>query len=28
MNIILKDKKSKRSHKAVGINVFLPFFAW
>ncbi len=23
-----KDKKSKRSHKAVGIKVFLTFFAW
>jgi hypothetical protein len=22
------DKKSKRSHKAVGIKVFLTFFAW
>jgi hypothetical protein len=26
--IIFKDKKSKRSHKAVGIKVFLTFFAW
>ncbi len=26
MYIIFKDKKSKRSHKAVGINVFLTFF--
>ncbi len=25
MYIIFKDKKSKRSHKAVGIKVFLPF---
>ncbi len=24
----LKDKKSKRSHKAVGIKVFLAIFAW
>jgi hypothetical protein len=23
-----KDKKSKRSHKAVGIDVFLTSFAW
>jgi hypothetical protein len=23
-----KDKKSKRSHKAVGIKVFLTIFAW
>jgi hypothetical protein len=28
MNIIFKDKKSKRSHKAVGIKVLLTFFAW
>ncbi len=28
MYIIFKDKKSKRSHKAVGIKVFLTFFAW
>ncbi len=27
MHIIYKDKKSKRSHKAVGIKVFLTFFA-
>ena len=26
MYIIFKDKKSKRSHKAVGIKVFLTFF--
>ncbi len=26
--IIFKDKKSKRSHKAVGIKVFLTIFAW
>jgi hypothetical protein len=26
MYIIFKDKKSKRSHKAVGIKAFLPFF--
>jgi hypothetical protein len=25
---IFKNKKSKRSHKAVGIKVFLTFFAW
>jgi hypothetical protein len=25
---IFKDKKSKRSHKAVGIKVFLIGFAW
>jgi hypothetical protein len=24
----LKDKKSKRSHKAIGIKVFLTFLAW
>jgi hypothetical protein len=24
----VKDKKSKRSNKAVGIKVFLTFFAW
>jgi hypothetical protein len=24
----LKDKKSKRSHKTVGIKVFLTIFAW
>ncbi len=28
MNIIFKDKKSKRSHKSVGFKVFLTFFAW
>ncbi len=28
MYIIFKDKKSKRSHKAVGTKVFLTFFAW
>jgi hypothetical protein len=28
MYIIFKDKKSKRSHKAVGIKVFLTLFAW
>ncbi len=28
MYIIFNDKKSKRSHKAVGIKVFLTFFAW
>jgi hypothetical protein len=27
MHIIYIDKKSKRSHKAVGIKVFLTFFA-
>ncbi len=26
--IIFKDKKSKRSHKAVGIKVFLTIFSW
>ncbi len=26
--IIFKDKKSKKSHKAVGIKVFLTIFAW
>ncbi len=26
--IIFKDKKSKRSHKTVGIQVFLTIFAW
>ncbi len=26
--LIIKDKKSKRSHKAVGIKVFLIIFAW
>jgi hypothetical protein len=26
--IIFKDKKSKRSHKAVDIKVFLTIFAW
>jgi hypothetical protein len=26
MYIIFKDKKSKKSHKAVGIKVFLTFF--
>jgi hypothetical protein len=25
---VFKDKKSKRSHKAVGIKVFLTIFAW
>ncbi len=28
MYIIFKDKKSNRSHKEVGIKVFLTFFAW
>jgi hypothetical protein len=26
--IIFKDKKSKRSHKAVGIKIFFTIFAW
>jgi hypothetical protein len=26
--IFFKDKKSKRSHNAVGIKVFLTIFAW
>jgi hypothetical protein len=26
--LFFKDKKSKRSHKAVGIKVFLTIFAW
>ncbi len=25
---VFKDKKSKRSHKAIGIKVFLTIFAW
>ncbi len=28
MNIIFKEKKLKKSHKAVGIKVFLTFFVW
>jgi hypothetical protein len=28
LTLFFKDKKSKRSHKAVGIKVFLNFFAW
>jgi hypothetical protein len=26
--LLFEDKKSKRSHKAVGIKAFLTFFAW